>query len=198
MVTTFLKKRRSMQLVEKNFLIYKLLNSSFTGLSIGIIFKIYEPLDPEIYSIGGMVLAVAMIVIAKFYEKLLNIQSFYRISLFVEAVMLLTVISFLVLGYSLTSALLIYCGYQLTFIFGGYLVRAETLVTHRKELLSKIDMLKKAGYLVGLGASFLFYKVLDMGFGITVPNDQIIVLHYVLILLQSVILLLVISSFKKG
>ena len=198
MVTTFLKKRRSMQLVEKNFLIYKLLNSSFTGLSIGIIFKIYEPLDPEIYSIGGMVLAVAMIVIAKFYERLLNIQSFYRISLFVEAVMLLTVISFLVLGYSLTSALLIYCGYQLTFIFGGYLVRAETLVTHRKELLSKIDMLKQAGYLVGLGASFVFYKVLDMGLGITVPNDQIIVLHYVLILLQSIILLLVISSFKKG
>ena len=198
MVTTFLKKRRSMQLVEKNFLIYKLLNSSFTGLSIGILFKIYEPLDPEIYSIGGMVLAVAMIVIAKFYEKLLNIQSFYRISLFVEAVMLLTVISFLVLGYSLTSALVIYCGYQLTFIFGGYLVRAETLVTHRKELLSKIDMLKQAGYLVGLGASFLFYKVLDMGLGITVPNDQIIVLHYVLILLQSIILLLVISSFKKG
>ena len=198
MVTTFLKKRRSMQLVEKNFLIYKLLNSSFTGLSIGILFKIYEPLDPEIYSIGGMVLAVAMIVIAKFYERLLNIQSFYRISLFVEAVMLLTVISFLVLGYSLTSALVIYCGYQLTFIFGGYLVRAETLVTHRKELLSKIDMLKQAGYLVGLGASFLFYKLLDLGLEITVPNDQIIVLHYVLILLQSIILLLVISSFKKG
>ena len=207
MVTTFLKKRRSMQLVEKNFLIYKLLNSSFTGLSIGILFKIYEPLDPEIYSIGGMVLAVAMIVIAKFYERLLNIQSFYRISLFVEAVMLLTVISFLFLGYSLTSALLIYCGYQLTFIFGGYLVRAETLVTHRKELLSKIDMLKQLGYLVGLGASFLFYKVLDMAtfyfsysgyLDITVPNDQIIILHYFLILLQSIILLLVISSFKKG
>ena len=198
MVKTFLKKRRSMQLVEKNFLIYKLLNSSFTGLSIGILFKIYEPLDPEIYSIGGMVLAVAMIVIAKFYEELLNIQSFYRISLFVEAVMLLTVISFLVLGVSLTSALVIYCGYQLTFIFGGYLVRAETLVTHRKELLSKIDMLKQAGYLVGLGASFLFYKVLDMGLEITVPNDQIIILHYFLILLQSVILFLVISSFKKG
>ena len=207
MVTTFLKKRRSMQLVEKNFLIYKLLNSSFTGLSVGILFKIYEPLDPEIYSIGGMGLAVAMIVIAKFYERLLNIKSFYRISLFVEAVMLLTVISFLVLGYSLTSALLIYCGYQLTFIFGGYLVRAETLVTHRKELLSKIDMLKQLGYLVGLGASFLFYKVLDMAtfyfsysgyLDITVPNDQIIILHYFLILLQSIILLLVISSFKKG
>jgi putative membrane protein len=61
-----------MQLVEKNFLIYKLLNSSFTGLSVGILFKIYEPLDPEVYSVGGMVLAVGMIVIAKFYEELLQ------------------------------------------------------------------------------------------------------------------------------
>jgi len=187
-----------MQLIEKNFLIYKLLNSSFTGLSIGIIFAIYEPLDPEVYSVGGMVLAGAMLVVAKFYERLLNIKSFYWISLLVETVMLLTVISFLLLGFSLTSALLIYCGYQLTFIFGGYLVRAETLVTHRKELLSKIDVNKQIGYLVGLGASFLFYKGLDMGLEITDPKEQIILIHYFLIILQSIILMLVISSFKKG
>jgi len=186
-----------MKLVEKNFLIYKLLNSSFTGLSIGIIFAIYEPLDPEVYSVGGMVLAGAMLVVAKFYERLLNIKSFYWISLLVETVMLLTVISFLLLGFSLTSALLIYCGYQLTFIFGGYLVRAETLVTHRKELLSKIDVNKQIGYLVGLGASFLFYKGLDMGLEITDPKEQIILIHYFLIILQSIILMLVICSFKK-
>ena len=187
-----------MQLIEKNFLIYKLLNSSFTGLSIGIIFAIYEPLDPEVYSVGGMVLAGGMLVIAKFYERLLNIKSFYWISLLVETVMLLTVISFLLLEFSLLSALLIYCGYQLTFIFGGYLVRAETLVTQRKELLSKIDVNKQIGYLVGLGASFLFYKMLDMGIEITDKKEQIILLHYFLIILQSIILMLVISSFKKG
>ena len=197
MVTTFLKKTHSMQLIEKNFLIYKLLNSSFTGLSVGIIFTIYEPLDPEVYSVGGMVLAISMLVIAKFYERLLNIKSFYWISLLVESVMLLTVLLFLVLGFSLTSALLIYCGYQLTFIFGGYLVRAETLVTHRKELLGKIDVNKQIGYLVGLGASFLFYKVLDMGLEIADPKEQITLLHYFLILLQSIILILVISSFKR-
>jgi hypothetical protein len=116
----------------------------------------------------------------------------------VESIMLLTVLSFLVLQFSLTSALLIYCGYQLTFIFGGYLVRAETLVTHRKDLLSKIDVNKQIGYLVGLGASFLFYRVLDMGLEIEDPKEQITILHYFLILLQSIILLLVISSFKKG
>jgi len=144
-----------------------------------------------------MVLAVGMIVVAKFYEQLLNIKSFYRISMLVESVMLITVLSFLVLQFSLASALLIYCGYQLTFIFGGYLVRAETLVTHRKELLSKIDVNKQIGYLVGLGASFLFYKVLDKGLEIADPKEQINILHYFLILLQSIILMLVISSFKK-
>jgi putative membrane protein len=186
-----------MILVDKNFLIYKLLNSSFTGLSIGIIFTIYEPIDPEVYSVGGMVLAASMLVIATLYERLLNIRSFYRISLLVETVMLLTVFSFLLLEFSLTSALLIYCGYQLTFIFGGYLVRAETLVAHRKEFLSKIDVNKQVGYLVGLGASFVFYKVLDLGFDITDPMEKTTILHYFLILLQSIILLLVIISFKK-
>ena len=185
-----------MKLVENNFLIYKLLNSSFTGLSIGILFTIYEPLDPEIYSLGGMVLAGAMLVIAKLYERLLNIKSFYWITLFVEMVMLLTILVFLALQYSLTSALLIYCGYQLTFIFGGYLVRAETLVAHKKELLSKIDVNKQVGYLVGLGASFAFYKVLDLGLEITEPKEQIAILHYFLILLQSLILILALRSFR--
>ncbi len=185
-----------MKLVENNFLIYKLLNSSFTGLSIGILFTIYEPLDPEIYSVGGMVLAGSMLAIAKFYERLLNIKSFYWITLFVEMIMLLTIVVFFALQYSLTSALLIYCGYQLTFIFGGYLVRAETLVAHRKELLSKIDVNKQVGYLVGLGASFVFYKALDLGLEITDPKEQIAILHYFLILLQSLILILVLRSFR--
>ena len=186
-----------MKLVEKNFLIYKLLNSSFTGLSVGILFTIYEPLDPEIYSLGGMVLAGAMLIIAKLYERLLNIKSFFAISMLVETVMLLTIITFLILKYSVTSALMIYCGYQLTFIFGGYLVRAETLVAHRKELLSSIDVNKQVGYLVGLGASFLFYRLLDLGFEIKDKKVQIDILHYLLILLQSAILLIVFFSFEK-
>jgi len=186
-----------MKLNNKAFLAYKLFNSSFTGLSIGILFAIYQPLDPSIYSIGGMVLAGAMLVIAKFYDKLLNIKSFFQISLLVEAVMLLTIITFLLLQYSLTSALLIYMGYQLTFIFGGYLVRAETLVAHDKDLLSKIDVNKQIGYLVGLAASFLFYKALEYGFEITDSKIQIGILHYFLISLQALIILLLIASFTR-
>ena len=145
-----------MKLIKKNFILYKLFNSSFTGLSIGILFSIYEPLKPLVYSVGGMVLALSMLIIANFYEKLLNIKSFFKITIFVEVVMLLTILAFMMLGFSLYSAMLIYCGYQLTFIFGGYLVRAETLVASDKELISKIDIAKHFGYLVGWVALLYF------------------------------------------
>ena len=188
-----------MKLNEKAFLIYKLFNSAFTGLSIGILFAIYQPLeDPSIYSIGGMVLAIGMLILAKFYDKLLNIKKFFKISLFVEIVMLLTLFTFLFLQYSLTSALLIYCGYQLTFIFGGYLVRAETLVAHDKEFLGKIDVNKQIGYLVGLGASYSFYKALEFGFDISDSKMQIIILHYFLVFLQSLIIILLVGSFRNS
>jgi putative membrane protein len=185
-----------MRLKEKAFLGYKLFNSSFTGLSIGILFTIYQPLEPSTYSLGGIVLASSMLIIAKFYEKLLNINSFYYISLGVEFIILLTLITFMILQYSLTSALLIYMGYQLTFIFGGYLVRAETLVAQDKEFLGKIDVNKQLGYLVGLGASFLFYKLLEYGLEITEPKTQISILHYFLVSLQCLIIALLVRSFS--
>ena len=188
-----------MKLKLKTFLIYKLFNSSFTGLSIGILFTIYQPLeDPSIYSLGGMFLAIGMLIIAKFYDKLLNINSFFKISLFVEIVILLTLFIFLFLHYSLTSALLIYCSYQLTFIFGGYLVRAETLVAQDKEFLGKIDVNKQVGYLFGLGASYTFYKALEFGYDISDSKSQICILHYFLVSLQSLIIFLLVSSFRNS
>ena len=186
-----------MQLNNKWFLTYKLFNSAFTGLSVGILFTIYNPLDPEIYSLGGIILASAMLVLAKFYEKLLNIKSFYFISVLVEACMLITVLVFLILKYSLVSALIIYILYQFTFIFGGYLVRAETLVAQNKELLAKIDINKQIGYLLGLAFSFLVYKVLENLFNISETKDQIIVLHYILLTLQFSILAFLLLSFDK-
>jgi hypothetical protein len=186
-----------MKLNEKAFLIYKHFNSSFTGLSIGILFTIYNPLDPSIYSIGGIILAVSMLLVAKFYEMLLNIKSFFYISLSVEIMMLITIITFIIMQYSLTSALLIYIGYQFTFIFGGYLVRAETLVAKDKELLGKIDVNKQLGYLIGLFGSFVFYKSLEYGFEITESKIQISILHYLLIGLQAFIILQLLRSFSK-
>ncbi len=186
-----------MQLNNRWFLTYKLFNSAFTGLSVGILFTIYNPIDPEVYSLGGIILASAMLVLAKFYEKLLNIKSFYFISVLVEACMLITVLVFLILKYSLVSALIIYILYQFTFIFGGYLVRAETLVAQNKELLAKIDINKQIGYLLGLAFSFLIYKVLENSFNISETKDQIIVLHYILLTLQFSILAFLLLSFDK-
>jgi hypothetical protein len=186
-----------LKLKENYFLWYKLLNSSFTGLSIGILFTIYQPLtDPSIYSLGGIVLATAMLVIAKFYNRLLNIRNFFQISMFVEIVMLMTLLLFMVLQYTFISALLVYMGYQFTFIFGGYLVRAETLVAKDKKLLGKIDINKQLGYLLGLGISFLFYKALEYGFEITVAKIQINILHYFLAALQCLIILVLANSFS--
>jgi len=186
-----------LKLKKKYFLWYKLLNSSFTGLSIGILFTIYKPIeDPAIYSIGGIFLASAMLIIANFYEKLLNIRRFLQISIGVELVMLTTLLIFLILQYTFTSALLIYMGYQLTFMFGGYLVRAETLVAQEKELLGKIDISKNFGYLLGLGASFLFYKTLEYGFNIDKAEIQINILHYFLVSLQAIIILVLANSFS--
>jgi len=186
-----------LKLNNREFLKYKLFNSLFTGLSIGMLITIYAPLDPLTYSIGGMFLAVGMLIIAKFYEKLLNIKSFYYISLMVEIMMLITVTIFIFLQFSLVSALLIYVGYQFTFTFGGYLIRAETLVANSKELLGKIDFNKQLGYLIGLGASFVFYYTLKNGFEIVDPKSQTMILHYLLIILQVLIVLFLKASFSK-
>ena len=187
-----------MELNRKYFLLYKFFNSSFTGLSIGILFIIYKPLeDPSIYSLGGIILASAMLLLAIFYEKLLNIKSFFKISFVVEIAMLTSLFIFLILKVSFFSALLIYCIYQFTFIFGGYLVRAETLVAKEKEFLAKIDMLKQTGYLVGLAFSYAFYKIIEHVYIISDPISQIKILHYILILLQLIIIISLSKSFKK-
>ncbi len=186
-----------MELNTNKFILYKLFNSSFTGLSIGILFTIYNPLDPSIYSIGGVVLAALMLILAKFYEKILNILSFFYISLLVEISMLATIIVFFILNYSLVSALLIYIIYQLTFVFGGYLVRAETLVVKEKKILEKIDVSKQIGYLAGLLLSFLFYQGIEYFFNIYEVKKQIYILHYSLMILQCIIIILLIQSFKK-
>jgi hypothetical protein len=187
-----------MKLNNKAFLVYKLFNSSFTGLSIGILITIYQPLEKDlsIYSIGGIFLACAMLIIAKFYEKLLNIRKFFQISMGVELVILITLLVFMLLQYTFTSAILIYMGYQLTFMFGGYLVRAETLVAQDKELLARIDIHKNLGYLIGLGTSFLFYKTLEYGFDVVEAETQINILHYFLVGLQSLIILALANSFS--
>ncbi len=175
----------------KNYIKYKFFNSLFTGLSVGSVFVIYTPLKPSIFSLGGIVLAVGMIVIARFYDVLMNIKRFFQISLMVELVILFLVILFLIKPYTYMTALLVYAGYQLTFMFGSYLVRAETLFLKKSFALSRVDIAKQLGYLAGMVGSYLFYELIEA------PKQmQVYYLHFILLLVEIVIILNLIKSFK--
>ena len=184
-----------MKLLLRPYLYYKFFNSLFTGFSVGTIFVIYAPLKPSIYSLGGILLAIGMLIIAKFYDRLLHIRRYFQIGLLVEVVMLFLVALFLLKPYTYMTALLIYAGYQLTFMFGAYLVRAETLIVKRALFLSKVDIFKQAGYLGGMVGSYLFYKVIEF-LGVIDKQRQVYDLHFILLLVEVVIILLFIKSFK--
>ena len=180
----------------RNYLYYKFLNSLFLGLSVGSIFVLYTPLKPSIFSLGGIFLAIGMLVVAKFYDKIMNLEEFFYITLFVEFIVLGFILAFLILNYSYASALLVYLGYQITFMFGNYLVRMETLALKKTKIISFADIMKQKGYLVGLVISYLFYKLLDY---IDITNKQIQVydLHIGLLVLEVVIIIFIFKSFSR-
>ena len=187
---------RITRLYPRRYFWYKFVNSLFTGLSIGSIFTIYAPLKPSIYSVGGVLLALGMLIVAKFYEKLMNLKIFFFISLFVEIVILFLVSYFLIKPYTYTTALLVYAGYQLTFVFGSYLVRTETIFLKKKKFLSLVDIYKQAGYLSGLVVSFIFYRSLEYFLGITTNQDKVYYLHFILLFVEVLIIILLIRSFR--
>jgi putative membrane protein len=188
---------QDLKINHRAFVLYKLFNSLFLGVSVGSIFTIYTPLEPSVYSVGGIVLAIAMIFIAKQYHKILNATYFYRISLLVEWVVLALVIGFLIFSYSYQTALWVYIGYQLTFVFGSYLVRAETLVLKEDEILTKVDIAKQYGYLIGMAASYSFYKLLEYGWEITDHQEQVYLLHFILLAVELVVIGLLVRAFRK-
>jgi hypothetical protein len=182
----------------QNYFWYKFVNSIFNGLSVGAIFTIYAPLEPSIFSIGGILLAVGLIIVAKFYDKLIQIDKFFWVSLFVEVVILSVIILFLSIGFDYMVALSIYLGYQISFIFGSYLVRAETLFVSDKALLSKLDIYKQSGYLCGLATSWVFYKILENFYNITTNNDKVFYLHILLLFVEILTIFLIFKSFKSN
>lgn len=178
------------------FIRYKFFNSLFLGLSVGAIFTLYAPLEPSIYSLGGVILAVAMLLVARLYRYILNAEWFFKISFFVELVMLFVMLYFLYAAYSYQTALLLYIGYQLTFVFGSYLIRAETLLLQTDVLLTKLDTAKQLGYLLGMGLSYVFYNTLTY-YGINKNQDQVYGLHFLLIAVEVLVIVLIWKSFKK-
>ena len=187
----------NLNLNQRAFIIYKWFNSLFLGVSIGSVFTIYEPLDPSVYSLGGIFLALVMIIVAKFYHKILNAYYFFRISILVELIVLAMLVCFLIFSYSYQTALFIYIGYQITFVFGSYLVRAETLVFNDNEVLTKIDMAKQIGYLVGMAISYLFYKGLEYYELILDKQEQVYNIHFILVAIELSVLYFLIRAFTK-
>ncbi|WP_456323522.1 hypothetical protein [Hydrogenimonas sp.] len=186
-----------MKILPRYYIRYKGVNSFYTGLTVGAVFTIYSALDPSIFSIGGILLAVGMLVIARYYEKILNLRSFYLISMLVELVMLFLVTWYLLFPYGYATALLVYAGYQVTFMFGAYLVRAETIFLNKKTILSWLDMAKQAGYLAGMLVSWLFYKILEKGLGLIDHSKEVYYLHWLLLLTEITVIFLLFRSFEK-
>ncbi len=184
------------RLLPRPYVYYKLFNSLFLGLSVGTIFTIYKPLDPSIYSLGGIALAVAMLAVAQLYGRIMTLPWFFRISLLVELVVLAMVLWFLAKPYTWLTAILVYAGYQVTFSFGSYLVRAETLALDDDELLRRVDSAKQIGYLLGMAGSWLFYKLLEHR-GITTPEAKVYDLHWLLLGCELVIIAFLVKSFER-
>jgi hypothetical protein len=182
----------------REFITYKFFNSFFTGLSIGSIFTIYIPLEPSVFSIGGIFLALAMLFIAKLYTRIMNRHYFYLISLAVELVMLLLVLYFLLFSYSYVTALMIYLGYQFTFAFGSYLIRAETILFKRSQILTFLDVTKQKGYLTGMVVSFLFYKGLERFFAISDNTAQVYDLHFLLLAVEIITIIYLLRAFLRA
>lgn len=183
-------------LIPQWFIRYKFFNSLFLGLSVGAIFTLYAPLEPSVYSLGGVMLALGMLLVARLYHQILNARWFFYISLGVETLLLLAMLYFLLFPYTYQTALIIYIGYQITFVFGSYLVRVETLLLEKDTLLTKLDTAKQLGYLLGMGASYLFYKILSF-YNVNDNQTQVYHLHFLLIMVEVLVIALIFKSFKK-
>jgi len=186
----------NLTLIPEWFIRYKFFNSLFLGLSVGAIFTLYAPLEPSVYSLGGVVLALGMLLVARLYHHILNARWFFMISLGVETLLLLAMLYFLIFPYTYQTALIIYIGYQITFVFGSYLVRVETLLLEKDTLLTQLDTAKQLGYLLGMGASYLFYKLLSF-YSISENQTQVYYLHFLLIVIEVLVIGLIFKSFKK-
>ena len=177
------------------YLKYKFFNSLFLGISVGSYITIYSPLDIKTFSIGGIFLAVAMIIIAKYYHKIININYFKKISLTAEYCILLSLLILLIFSYSYAISLAIYIIYQITFSFGSYLVRTETMLFDDKKIISKLDVIKQQGTLIGMGFSFVFYKLIENYLLIDDNETQVYYVHFVLVIVQLITIVFLTNSF---
>lgn len=180
------------------FLAYKFFNSLFLGLSIGAVFTLYEPLSPATFSAGGVGLALATMVIATQYHRIFDPWWFFRLSLGVEVIILLGVIGVLIYPIEQPLALFIYLGYQVTFALGSYLVRCETLLVVEQRRLTQLDVTKQIAYLIGMGASWTAYLVMEDHFAVFDKAAQVVAIHGPLVIVEAAVIACLALAFRHA
>jgi putative membrane protein len=178
------------------FIRYKFLNSLFLGLSVGAVFVLYTPLSPAVFSAGGFGLALATLVVATQYRRILTPFWFFSSSLLVELVTLSGIAAVVLFPVETPLALFVYVGYQITFSLGNYLVRCETLLMVNASQLARLDVAKQFGYIIGMGAAWIFYSGLETLAGVANRIEQVVALHYVLIGIELLVLLALWRAFR--
>lgn len=184
-----------MKLYFRPYLRYKFLNSLFTGVTAGSVFTIYGSLSPATFSAGGIALAVGLMGMAYVYHHLMRLERFFILSLAAEIIMLAMIGYFLFFPAYQLTALIVYGAYQLSFVFGGYLVRAETHFARKARIMGWIDIAKQQGYLAGLLFSYGFYKLLEY-YGSVDAKVQVYDLHIMLFPLELAIIMLLLGAFR--
>ena len=116
---------------------------------------------------------------------------------FVEIIILTIILAVLIFSLNPLIASIVYIGYQITFFFGSYLVRCETLLLESKKFLSKVDIFKQLGYLMGLAISYVIYKWLEYYLLVTENSLQVYYMHYSLLTNQLTVILVLYFSFDK-
>ncbi len=180
------------------FLAYKFFNSLFLGLSIGAVFTLYEPLSPATFSAGGVGLALATMVIATQYHRIFDPWWFFRLSLGVEVIILFGVIGVLIYPIEQPLALFIYLGYQVTFALGSYLVRCETLLVVEQRRLTQLDVTKQIAYLIGMGASWAAYLMMENHFAVVDKAAQVVAIHGPLLVVEAAVIACLVLAFGRA
>lgn len=181
----------------KVFITYKLINTMFLGIAIGSYVTQYKPIKIEDFPVMGIAFSLLAIPVALLYKRIMTVDYFFKILLLVELIMFIWMVFFLINPYSYHIALLIYIARNITFLFGDFLGRAETLFLKKTDILSYIDMLKQVGSIIGMILSVLFYKWLETSYLIYDNQTKVYYIHFLLLFLQVIIILLVLRSFKK-
>ena len=181
----------------KPFVAYKSINAFFQGVWGTAYVALMAPLPPEAFSIGPLAFALGPLLVALGYSRLLNLPWFFRISVSVEVIALLSVVAVLLYPQSFLLAAGVYLGFQLALIFGNYLVRLETLVI-AKERFKPVDIGKTLGALAGALFALGFYQWARTWLG---TDDSLVLiqyLHYPLLIVQLSNLTLLLASFDRA